>query len=273
MADDMLDEAPAPAGAEGTPPAEGVETPPADGRPEGVPEKFWDPESGIVRTDALVKSYRELEKKLGDRAMAAEVPESYEFEVPGYDDLRESLGDVTEGEYQDVTAMMSPDCEFSRGMQAAAREAKVSQDQWSALARAFVGQQARAHSDMVAQARRVLLTEEKGDEKRLGERLAGLSQSLRQVYRDEPKKLAAINHITQVAEGVHFLEDVVSGRFSERLRAGGSSAAVPTGGTPARLTLADLRQIMAGQKYQDGDLATHRRVEEGFKLLDESGGL
>lgn len=31
-------------------------------RPEGVPEKFWDAEKGEIRTDALLKSYSELEK-------------------------------------------------------------------------------------------------------------------------------------------------------------------------------------------------------------------
>lgn len=43
-------------------------TPDADGdvfRPDGVPEKFWDAEAGALRTDALLKSYRELERKLG----------------------------------------------------------------------------------------------------------------------------------------------------------------------------------------------------------------
>jgi hypothetical protein len=34
-------------------------------RPAGVPEKFWDVESGVVRTEALLKSYLELERKLG----------------------------------------------------------------------------------------------------------------------------------------------------------------------------------------------------------------
>jgi hypothetical protein len=34
-------------------------------KPEGVPDKFWNDESGSLRTDALVKSYLELEKKLG----------------------------------------------------------------------------------------------------------------------------------------------------------------------------------------------------------------
>ena len=33
-------------------------------RPAEVPEKFWDEEAGCVRLDALLKSYRELERKL-----------------------------------------------------------------------------------------------------------------------------------------------------------------------------------------------------------------
>ena len=44
-------------------------------RPAGVPEKFWDREAGAVRTDALLKSYLELERKLGSM-----VP------LPGHDD-------------------------------------------------------------------------------------------------------------------------------------------------------------------------------------------
>jgi hypothetical protein len=37
---------------------------PAEGpqRPEGVPEKFWDAEKGTVNTEALIKSYTELER-------------------------------------------------------------------------------------------------------------------------------------------------------------------------------------------------------------------
>lgn len=34
-------------------------------RPDWVPEKFWDAERGEVRTEALARSYRELESKLG----------------------------------------------------------------------------------------------------------------------------------------------------------------------------------------------------------------
>ena len=41
---------------------------PSSGRPSYVPEKFWDAEAGALRVDALLKSYRELERRLGQRA-------------------------------------------------------------------------------------------------------------------------------------------------------------------------------------------------------------
>ncbi|MCS6855979.1 MAG: hypothetical protein NZ523_14685, partial [Elioraea sp.] len=41
---------------------------PARKRPADVPEKFWDEEKGEIRLDALLKSYRELERRLSQRA-------------------------------------------------------------------------------------------------------------------------------------------------------------------------------------------------------------
>lgn len=38
------------------------------GRPEGVPEKFWDPEANAVRLEALLKSYLDLERRMGSSA-------------------------------------------------------------------------------------------------------------------------------------------------------------------------------------------------------------
>ncbi|MCK8784328.1 hypothetical protein M0638_08050 [Roseomonas sp. NAR14] len=40
---------------------------PSSGRPSYVPEKFWDPVLGELRVDALLKSYRELERRLSQR--------------------------------------------------------------------------------------------------------------------------------------------------------------------------------------------------------------
>lgn len=44
------------------------EVPQIPQRPEGVPEKFWDAEKGVVNTEALLKSYTELEKTRGKPA-------------------------------------------------------------------------------------------------------------------------------------------------------------------------------------------------------------
>ncbi len=69
-------------------------------RPTEVPEKFWDADAGELRTDTLLKSYLELEKKLGkmvpmpndqdpnsrhrlQRALGKpETPDDYEIQAP-----------------------------------------------------------------------------------------------------------------------------------------------------------------------------------------------
>ena len=53
----------------------------AAARPDGVPEKFWDPEAGALRTEALLKSYLELERRLGGEPAGGPEPEPI-----GYDD-------------------------------------------------------------------------------------------------------------------------------------------------------------------------------------------
>lgn len=46
----------------------------ANQRPEGVPEKFWDAEKGVVRVEALTQSYAELEAKLSGKTEAPADP-------------------------------------------------------------------------------------------------------------------------------------------------------------------------------------------------------
>ncbi|UFN47959.1 hypothetical protein LPC08_18360 [Roseomonas sp. OT10] len=59
----------------------GEEAPPAGARPPGIPEKFWDAETGTLRVEALLKSYRELERKLSQRGgFAPPGPDSPEEE-------------------------------------------------------------------------------------------------------------------------------------------------------------------------------------------------
>lgn len=47
-------------------------------RPDHIPEKFWDSEAGSIRTDDLIKSYSELEKKLHDPSKEDETEQATE---------------------------------------------------------------------------------------------------------------------------------------------------------------------------------------------------
>ena len=46
-------------------------------RPDEVPEKFWDAEKGELRRDSLLKSYKELEAKVGDK----KAPDEYKIDL------------------------------------------------------------------------------------------------------------------------------------------------------------------------------------------------
>lgn len=73
MSENLLDPA---ATATSSSPAAAVAGAVAALRPEEVPEKFWDPEANAVRIDALLKSYKELEKRMSQRLAppAADAP-------------------------------------------------------------------------------------------------------------------------------------------------------------------------------------------------------
>ncbi|CAA7617636.1 hypothetical protein [Magnetospirillum sp. UT-4] len=53
------------------------------GRPEGVPEKFWDANTGRIRTDALMRAYLDLEQRM-HRMVRVPGPDSNDDEVAGF---------------------------------------------------------------------------------------------------------------------------------------------------------------------------------------------
>lgn len=73
--------------------AESAETP-ARQRPEDIPEKFWDGERGEIRTEALLKSYTELERKMGGLP-SLDIPSSpEEYAIKIDDPLLQSDSDI-----------------------------------------------------------------------------------------------------------------------------------------------------------------------------------
>lgn len=79
MTDEPLADAPH-ADGEAASPAADVD---ANERPPFVPEKFWDPETNSVRTEALAKSYAELERRFGGRGDVGvpDTPDGYRIET------------------------------------------------------------------------------------------------------------------------------------------------------------------------------------------------
>jgi hypothetical protein len=55
-------------------------------RPDNIPEKFWDAEKGVVRTDELAKSYAELEKARGAEGKPPATLEVPKTETPAEGD-------------------------------------------------------------------------------------------------------------------------------------------------------------------------------------------
>ena len=84
-------------GGEGSAAIESTET--VD-RPEHIPEKFWDSETKSVRTDDVLKSYSELEKRFGSFTGAPE-----EYQVFVNDDLKEKGFEIEEGDLMLEKAM------------------------------------------------------------------------------------------------------------------------------------------------------------------------
>jgi hypothetical protein len=81
--------------------ATGPDAPADTGRPDHVPEKFWDAEKGEVRTEDLLKSYGELEKKSSSGLPSddgtpaeGEDPQPTEGEDPKADDAAEKAAEA-----------------------------------------------------------------------------------------------------------------------------------------------------------------------------------
>jgi hypothetical protein len=85
---------------------------PRAARPTGVPEKFWDAETGAVRTEALLKSYLELERKLGS---TVPLPAD-ETDREGHARLLRALGVPDSPEHYQITSrheLLEPDREIN----------------------------------------------------------------------------------------------------------------------------------------------------------------
>lgn len=72
-------------------PAAPVTLPSSTTRPDNVPEKFWDAEKGAIKTDEVLRSYTELERKIGGQKAPEATPETPAQTPPADEKVAEQL--------------------------------------------------------------------------------------------------------------------------------------------------------------------------------------
>ena len=234
------------------PPAEPVDEP-GPARPSGVPEKFWNAEAGAVRTEALLKSYLELERKLGSM-----VPLPSEDDHEGQQRLRRALGVPPSPEQYQIEArheLVATDSAINAKL----HEAGFSQ------------QQAQLVYDLAADHLLPLLDQAMGEiaTKREAERLAShfggnapWRATAKQIRTWGQANLAPEVYETLAAsyDGVLALHQMMQAREPAVLNEAGSPR--------SDADEADLARMMRDPRYwRDRDPAVVAQVTEGFRRL------
>ncbi len=242
--------------------AEAVSMPMPDGegtltevpeRPAEVPEKFWDSSANAVRTDALLKSYLQLEKKLGTM-----VP------LPSADDpgsrqrLHRALGRPESPDDYNIEApheLLPPDPEVNGKLHEAG----------------LTSEQAQLVYDLAAE-HMLPIIEEANNEASAAQELARVSAHFGgeqnwQAIAPQIKSWAQANLSEDVfdalgssSDGIIAIHQMMQNREPSMI----SEAAVPAG----QIDKEALTQMMRDPRYwRDHDPAFISRVTEGYKRL------
>ena len=206
-------------------------------RPAGIPEKFWDDEKGELRTEALVKSYVELERKLSGLSARDPParPEDYAIKIE--------------------TELLESDPDLNRRLHAAGFSQEQAQLVYDLASERLM--------PMVAEVATLFETE--GQVSRLVKHFGG-----EQRWRETARQLDAwgranlphrvFDALSTTYEGVLAMERMMSNGEPGLVREGDSSASVATE--------ADLKKLMRDPRYwRDQDPATVDKVREGFRKL------
>jgi len=222
-------------------------------RPEDVPEKFWDAERGALRVDALLKSYRELERRLSSR-----------FAPPGDDApeeerirFRRAIGVPDTAEEYLVEArheLVSSDPEVNAALHRAGFTPSQVQVVYDLAAERLLPIIAEAASQFEAERQRDRLRERFGGEER---------------YRRTARQLAAWGRANLPEEVVAALSGSADGVIAlHGMMEKGEPGLARRAEAPEAMDEAALRKMMRDPRYwraHEPDIV--RRVTEGFRRL------
>ncbi|MBP0446645.1 hypothetical protein J8J14_17865 [Roseomonas sp. SSH11] len=222
-------------------------------RPEDVPEKFWDAERGALRVEALLKSYRELERKLSAR-----------FAPPGDDApeeerlrFRRAIGVPDSAEEYCVEprhALVGPDVEVNAAFHRAGFTPAQVQLAYDLAAERLLPIVAEAAAQFEAERQRDRLRSEFGGEER---------------YRRTARQIAAWGRANLPEEVMGALSTTAEGVITlHRMMERGEPGLARQAEAPEAADEAALRRMMRDPRYwrsREPDFV--KRVTEGFRRL------
>lgn len=221
-------------------------------RPAEVPEKFWDEAAGAVRLDALLKSYGELERKLGTKR------EEVAPQIEANEADASAMSDATEAEIWQI-APPHPLIESDGELNERLRNAGFSQGQaqlvYDLAAERLLPVLQDALGDIEAQQQTDRLCRHFGGPEAWG-RTARQLRSWGQAHLDS----AVLDTLASSYEGVMALHQMMQASEPELL-AGHS-------GPPGELDEVQLAEMMRDPRYwRQRDPEFIARVTAGFKRL------
>lgn len=225
----------------------------ATARPADIPEKFWDAETGTLRVDALLKSYRELERRLSQRA----APPAADATPEDLQRFRQAMGipDTPDGYCINAPHdLCCSDPEVNRRLHAAHFSNAQAQLVYDLAAERLLPLIAEAAAQFEADRQREKLHAHFGGEERFRQVAAQLAAWGR-------AKLPApvFEALSSTAEGVLALEQMM-----RREEPSLSRESAP----PAAASEAELRAMMRDPRYwHTREPEFVRRVTEGFRRL------
>ncbi|WP_027285768.1 capsid assembly protein [Rubritepida flocculans] len=222
-------------------------------RPGDVPEKFWDAERGELRVDALLKSYRELERRLSQR-LAPPGPDADEEERRRWREIHDIPDSPEDYQIEVRHALTSPDLEVNRRLYEAGFSRQQVQLVYDLAAERLLPLIAEAAQQFEADRQMEKLRARYGGE----ERFRRLAQQLSAWGRANlpPPVFEALS---TTEEGVVALERMMRGKEPELTREAAPPPAEDEG---------ELRKLMRDPRYwRSREPELVRRVTEGFRRL------